>query len=100
MGAKNRKNLIAQEFAHDVLYLDPETGRQMTYHELCIYIKRKADTSPRILNLLLDHAIGKPPEHIQQEQVMFVIHRHEATKAQDAEVVEGDQKCLPEGEKK
>jgi hypothetical protein len=97
---QNRKNLIAKEFAHDVLYLDPETVRPMTYHQLCTWIKKKADSSPRILNLLLDHALGKPPEQIQQKQVMFVIHRHEDTKAQDAEVVDGDQKSLPEGDDK
>jgi hypothetical protein len=85
--------------AHDVLYLDPETGRQMTYHQLCAWIKRKADTSPRILNLLLDHALGKPPEQIQQEQVVFIINGPKDTKAQDAEVIDGDQKSLPEGKK-
>ena len=96
-GSKNRKNLMAQEFAHDVLYLDPETGKQMTYQQLCTWIKRKADTSPRILNLLLDHALGKPPEQIHQEQVVFIINRHKDTEAQDAEVVDDGQKSLPEG---
>jgi hypothetical protein len=98
-GAKNRKTLIAREFALDVLYLDPETGRQMTYPQLCTWIKRKADTSPRILNLLLDHALGKPPEHIQQEQVVFILKAPYDNAAQDAEVVDGDQKSLLEGEK-
>ena len=97
-GAKNRKNLIAQEFAHDVLYLDPETGRQMSYHELCLWAKRKADTSPRILNLLLDHALGKPPEHIQQEGVIFIMSAKKDNDTQDAEVVDDGQKFLPEGE--
>ena len=97
-GAKNRKNLIAQEFAHDVLYLDPDTGKQMTYQQLCIWIKKKADTSPRILNLLLDHAIGKPPEHIQQEGVVFIMHSRKNTDAQDAQVIDGEPKSLPEGE--
>jgi hypothetical protein len=96
-GAKNRKNLMAQEFAHDVLYLDPETGKQMTYHELCLWAKRKADTSPRILNLLLDHALGKPPEHIQQEGVVFIMHSRKESEAQDAEVMDDGQKSLPEG---
>ena len=96
-GAKNRKNLIAQEFAHDVLYLDPETGRQMTYPQLCLWTKKMAVTSPRILNLLLDHALGKPPEHIQQEQVVFIMSTKKDNDAQDAEVVDGDQKSLPEG---
>ena len=98
-GAKNRKNLIAQEFAHDVLYLDPETGKQMTYQQLCTWIKRKADTSPRILNLLLDHALGKPPEHIQQEGVVFIMPAKKENDAQDAEVVDAEQKFLPGGEK-
>jgi len=61
-GAKNKKNLVAREFAEDVLYLDSETGEQMSYKELCMYIKKKADQSPRILNLLLDHCLGKPEE--------------------------------------
>ena len=95
-GAKNRKNLIAQEFAHDVLYLDPETGKQMTYHELCLWTKKMAVTSPRILNLLLDHALGKPPEHIQQEGVIFIMSTKKDNDAQDAEVVDG-QKSLLEG---
>ena len=81
-----------------MLYLDPETGRQMTYHQLCLWIKMKADTSPRILNLLIDHAIGKPPEHIQQEGVIFIMSAKKDNDAQDAELVDGDQKCLPEGE--
>jgi hypothetical protein len=59
-GATNRKTLVAQQFAHDVLYLDPETGRQMTCLQLCARIKKKAYSGPRILNLLLDHALGKP----------------------------------------
>ena len=80
-----------------MLYLNPKTGRQMSYHELCLWAKRKADTSPRILNLLLDHALGKPPEQVHQEQVVFIINRHKDTEAQDAEVVDGDQKYLPEG---
>lgn len=96
-GAKNRKTLLAKEFAEDVLYLNHETDRQMTYHELCLWIKKKADSSPRILNLLLDHALGKPPEHIQQEGVIFIMSAKKDNDTQDAEVVDGDQKYLPEG---
>jgi len=51
---------------------------------------------PRILNLFLDHALGKPPEQIHQEQVVFIMSRKN-TEAQDAEVMDGDQKSLPEG---
>lgn len=29
-GAKNSETLVAQQFAHDVLYLDPQTGKQVT----------------------------------------------------------------------
>ena len=61
-GAKNKRTLVARQFAEDVLYLNPETGKRMTYFELCMYTKKKADTSPRIFNLLLDHSIGKPVE--------------------------------------
>jgi hypothetical protein len=70
----------------------------MSYHELCLWAKRKADTSPRILNLLLDHALGKPPEHIQQEGVIFIMSAKKDNDTQDAEVVDDGQKFLPEGE--
>ena len=42
-GAKNKKTLLAQQFAEDVLFLNPETGKRMSYLELCMYIKKKAD---------------------------------------------------------
>ena len=58
-----------------------------------------AVNSPRILNLLLDHAIGKPPEHIQQEGWYSLSTQGRTLTAQDAEVVDGEQKSLPEGEK-
>jgi hypothetical protein len=41
--------------------------------------------------MLLDHALGKPPEQIQQQQVMCIIHRHGDTEAQDAEMIDGEQ---------
>ncbi len=86
-GAGNRKTLLAREFAEDVLYRNPKTGKNMTYHELCMYVKKKADSSPRILNLLLDHVLGKSPEQIHQEQVVFILDSREDNKAQDAVVV-------------
>ena len=89
-GSRNRKTLIAKEFAEDVLYLNPQTGKQMTYHELCIYIKKKADSSPRILNLLLDHVLGKP-EEVVQNQVMFILPPmdDDSEKALEAPAVDG-----------
>ena len=96
-GSRNKKNLVAREFAEDVLFLNPETGKRMTYHELCIHISKKADTSPRILNLLLDHYLGKPEQRVQLEMPTFNIV--DSTEAQDdAEVVEGEQFKLPEGD--
>ena len=102
-GAKNRKTLAAREFALDVLYLDAETGEQMTYKELCMYIKKKADTSPRILNLLLDHALGKPVEQVQHEQTVFILNPPEPQEVKPAEeegsIIEGEQTyMLEEGE--
>jgi len=47
-------------------------GKEMTCHELCTYIKKKADSSPRILNLLLDHVLGKP-EEVVQATVTFIL---------------------------
>jgi hypothetical protein len=52
VGARNKKTVLARVFAENVLYLDPETGKRMSYKQLCLYIKKKADKSPRILNLL------------------------------------------------
>ena len=103
-GAKYKKNLVAREFAHDVLYLDPETGKQMSYKELCIYIKKKADQSPRILNLLLDHAVGKPTErHESEQRVMFIIEQPPPKEVKPAEeegiIIEGKETfMLKEGE--
>ena len=76
-GAKNRRSIAAKQFAEDVLHLNPETGEQMTYEELTPYIARKADQSPRILNLLIDHLLGKPVEKVQVEQRSFVILQRE-----------------------
>ena len=86
-GSRNRKTLLAKEFAEDVLYLNPKTGKEMTYHELCIYIKKKADSSPRILNLLLDHVLGKPEEAIQETVTFILSSRTQEEKAIDAQAV-------------
>ena len=100
-GARNKKNVVAREFAEDVLLLDPETGKRMTYHQLCCYISRKADASPRILNLLLDHYLGKPVERVQHMEAPTYIIREaprSEDKAEDAEVIEEDKFSLPEPE--
>ena len=100
-GAKNKKTLLARQFAEDVLYLNHETGKRMTYFELCMYTKKKADTSPRIFNLLLDHCIGKPVEQVQH-MVVPTINIIEAPdpkdKADEAELVEEEKFILPEGD--
>jgi hypothetical protein len=113
-GIKNKKTLIAREFAYDVLHTDPETGKKMTYKQLVYYIAKKADASPRILNLLLDHYLGKPIERVEHEiqTIHITTDRGESspenkniitiigedTTTEDAEVVEEEQKSLPEGE--
>ena len=66
-GVSNKKTIIAREFAYDVLHTNPETGERMNYKQLKQYIAKKADASPRILNLLLDHYLGKPTEYVKQE---------------------------------
>ena len=58
----------------------------MTYEELTLYIARKADQSPRILNLLLDHLVGKPVEKIQVEPKAYIL-----TGPDEKELPEGDQ---------
>ena len=93
-GTKSKKSILARQFAEDVLSLDPETGKVMTYKELLLYIKRKADKSPRILNLLLDHWLGKPIEQVQQEQRIIMPPLPE----REVEVVTEEQDALPEGE--
>ena len=113
-GARNKKTLIAREFAYDVLHTNPHTGEKMNYQQLKQYISKKADASPRILNLLLDHYLGKPIERVQQEiQTIRIITdrgksspenkniitiKDEDMHTEDAVVVEEDQKSLPEGE--
>ena len=72
-GARNKKTVLAREFAQDVLHMNPETEEKMSYSELVRYISKKADESPRILNLLLDHYLGKPIERVQQEQRVFIL---------------------------
>ena len=67
----------------------------MTYKELLLYIKRKADKSPRILNLLLDHWLGKPVEQVQQEQRIVIMP---PLPEREVEVVAEEQEALPEGE--
>ncbi len=86
----------------------------MTYKQLVYYIAKKADASPRILNLLLDHHFGKPIERVEHEiqTVHINIARSESSpekkniitindedkNTEDAVVVEEEQKSLPEGE--
>ena len=100
-GAKNRRTIAGREFAEDVLYLNHKTGKRMTYHELCMYTNKKADTSPRIHNLLLDHLLGKPVEQVKHrmEVPTYIINVPEPEdKAEDAEVVEEERFKLPEGD--
>ena len=66
-GVSNKKTIIAREFARDVLHTDPETGEKMTYQQLVHYAAKKADESPRIYNLFLDHYLGKPIERVEQD---------------------------------
>ena len=108
-GARNRRSIAAKEFAEDVLHLNPETGEQMTYEELTLYIARKADQSPRILNLLIDHLLGKPIERVQVEPKAFVIRERDQDEIQGEQGLGGftlkesnseseEQTSLPEGE--
>ena len=71
----------------------------MSCHELCMYVKKKVDGSPRILNLLLDHTLGKPQEQVQQQGV-YIISPKRDSQSQDAEVISEQRKCLPEGSEK
>ncbi len=108
-GARKRRSIAAKQFAEDVLHLNPETGEQMTYEELTLYIARKADQSPRILNLILDHSLGKPVERVQVEPRAFIIHAPDQNKIQEGQELggfilkesnsEGEEPgSLPEGE--
>ena len=100
--ARNKKTLAARQCAQDVLYLKPKTGKQMTYKELCIYIKNKADKSPSILTLLLDHFLGKLVERRGSEQrVIFEwpIAPGEIKPAEeDGIILEGEETYMLEGE--
>jgi hypothetical protein len=101
-GAKNKLTLVARHFAEDVLLLDPETGDRMTYYELCLYVRRKADLSPRIFIFLLEHLVGKPVELVQHRLEVPTFNIIGSTEpkdnVEDAEVVEGEKFVLPEPE--
>ena len=108
-GTRHRKTIAAKQFAEDVLHLNPETGEQMTYEELTLYIARKADQSPRILNLLIDHLVGKPLEKIQVEPKAYLITAKEEDELSESNRVgpytleeskdkSEDKASLPEGE--
>ena len=100
-GAKNKLNILARQFAEDVLLLDPETGKRMSYFELCMYVKQKADTSNRLLIFFLEHLVGKPVEQVKHrmEVPTYIINTPEPEdKADDAEVVDGEKFILPEGD--
>ncbi len=70
---EHEKKIIAQEFASDVLHLDPETGKKMSYKQLLHYISKQAHKYPRILELLLIYWLGKPEEYIHVEYGNTVI---------------------------
>ena len=69
----------------------------MTYKELCTYIQ-----SPRILNLLLDHFLGKPVEkHEQEQRMMFRLSwvSQEVKPAQEEGIIVGGKEMyMLEGE--
>ena len=93
--------MLARQFAEDVLLLDPETGKRMTYYELCLYVRRKADLSPRIFIFLLEHLVGKPVELVQHRVEVptfnIITQPEPQDNAEDAEVVEEEKFILPEG---
>ena len=100
-GAKNKLTLAARQFAEDVLFLDHKTGERMSYFELCMYIKKKADTSNRLFIFFLEHLVGKPVEQVQHRGVPIinVITQPEPKDNTDeAELVEEEQFILPEGD--
>ena len=71
----------------------------MSYSKLIRYISKKADESPRILNLLLDHCLGKPIERVQQEQRVFIlpgVSMSQAENEDDVIEVEEERESLAE----
>ena len=100
-GAKNKKTLLTREIAEEVVRLDPETGKRMTNHELYIYMKKRAETSPRIFIFFLEHWLGKPVDQVQHmvAPIINVITEPEPKdKADEAELVEEEKFILPEGD--
>ena len=74
--AKERLNITAsKQFAVDALVLDPETGKQMTYKELCLEAKKKAIKYPPQYQNLIDRVFGKvqeqAPVQLQQMNIVF-----------------------------
>jgi hypothetical protein len=101
-GARNKKTLLTREIAEEVVRLDPETGKRMTNHELYIYMKKRAETSPRIFIFFLEHWLGKPVDYVQHRLEMPTFNIIDSTKPKDdveeAELVDGERFKLPEGD--
>jgi hypothetical protein len=96
---KSGKSIMVRD--SDGRFVKGNQEERMSYKELCLYIKKKADSSPRILNLLLDHRFGKPVEQVQHRVVpTFVIvdNKEPQDDAEEAEVIDGEQFKLPEGD--
>ena len=100
-GARNKKTLLTREIAEEVVRLDPETGKRMTNPELYMYMKKRAEISPRIFMFFLEHWLGKPVEQVQHRIVpTFNIIDSTAPKddSEEAEVIDGEKFSLPEGD--
>jgi hypothetical protein len=57
-----------------------------------MYVKKKADLSPRILAFFLEHFVGKPVEQVKDrvEPPFFIMQRPPPKdNGEDAEMVEG-----------
>jgi len=59
--------------------------------------RRRRMNSPRILNLMLEHCLGKPAEQVQHRVMpAFTMHTVPQDNAEDAEVVEENKFSVPE----
>ena len=74
----------------------------MTNPELYMYMKKRAEISPRIFIFFLEHWLGKPVDYVQHRMEMptFVIADNKEPKddTEEAELVDGEQFKLPEGD--
>ena len=88
-GAKGKKVRLVKQIAHDVLMLDPFSGKAMSYKEYIKFLKWWCLDSAKIGEWFLNQAHGKPMETVVQEQRLIIMPPLPPTEDTVVHTVEG-----------